>query len=363
MTPDEPRFPPDDLRIFAAALLRSAGTREPEAGRIAAHLVDANLAGHDSHGVGLLPAYLDHARKGLVECEREAVILKDSAVLFQLDAGRSWGAPAGDRLTSALADKAEAEGLACGTIANAHHLGRIGAYAEALCERGLVSVHFVNVTDHAPLVAPFRGSDARFGTNPVCIGFPGLGERPHFVLDMATSIIALGKVRVAAAKGVTVPPGTLLNEQGMPTTDPTGMAGFEIRGALTPLGRHKGYGLAYACELLAGLLSRGGTIQPGNTRRDAILNSMLSFVIDPAAFAEPGWMAEESEALAGFVTQSPPMDWDSPVLVPGDSERAWRGKRTREGIPLARPTIEALNAIAAEQAIPPLDAPVPGKLS
>jgi len=346
MSAAEPRYSADALQTFARHVLIQAGARPDDADRVARHLSDANLCGHDSHGIGLIPAYAKHCAEGLVDVSATASTHNESAVLLQLDARRAWGAPTGDRLVEGLAAKTKAEGLAAGTIANAHHLGRIGAYAEALSAHGLVSLHFVNVTDHAPLVAPFRGSDARFGTNPVTIGFPATQTRPAFLHDMATSTIALGKVRVAAAKGVTVPPGTLLNEHGMPTTDPSGMAGFEIKGALTPLGRHKGYGLAYACELLAGLLSGGGTIQPEHVRRGGILNSMLSFVIDPARFGDTGWMAQEADALARYATQSPPMDWDSPVLTPGDPERAWRGKRQRDGIPLAQATVDALNRTA-----------------
>lgn len=348
---DELRLPTADLLSFATRLLAKAGAQAEHAARVAHHLVDANLCGHGSHGVGLLPAYADHCAGGQVALEDRIEVIRDTAVLYQINAHRSWGAPTGDQLVAALTAKASAEGLACGTIANAHHLGRIGAYAEALSAQGLASIHFVNVTDHAPLVAPFRGADARFGTNPVCIGFPGSETRPDFLLDMATSTISLGKVRVAAAKGHTVPPGTLLNEHGMPTIDPSGMAGFEIKGALTPMARHKGYGLAYACELLAGLLSGGGTIQPAHDRKDGILNSMTSVVINPAAFGDRAWMDEEIDAMAAYATQSPPMDWDSPVLVPGDPERAWRGKREREGIPLAEATIEGLNAKAASLGI------------
>ncbi|MBR9824697.1 MAG: malate/lactate/ureidoglycolate dehydrogenase [Alphaproteobacteria bacterium] len=356
----ESRFNADQLIAFSRRVLERLDVRDADAQRVAEHLVSANLAGHDSHGIGLLPAYTRHAQEGLVDLKAAIEVVRETSVIYQVDAKRSWGVCAADRVLSTLSEKALKEGLACGSIANAHHLGRIGAYAETLNARGLASLHFINVTDHAPLVAPFRGSDARFGTNPICIGFPGTDERPDFMLDIATSTIALGKVRVAAAKGVTVPPGTLLDPMGNPMTDPSGMAGFEIKGALTPFSRHKGYGLAYACELLAGLLSGGGTIQPENERSGGILNSMLSIVINPQMFGDTGWMAKEQEALANYVTQSPPMDWDSPVLVPGDPERAWRGKREREGIPLDEATLAGLNELASALKTPELE-PLKGR--
>lgn len=278
MISEPSRFSFDRLLDISAVLLQAVGCREKDARIVARHLVDANMVGHDSHGVGMLPAYLAHIKKGLVELDVELEWLNRMPALLQADARGGWGAPAAYTALDEAAAKANELGLSCCTLANAHHLGRIGAYAEHLSARGLASLHFVNVYDHTPLVAPFRGSDARFGTNPICIGFPETAKNPPFLLDMATSIIALGKVRVAANKGVTVPPGTLLNDQGMPTTDPSGMAGFEIKGALTPFARHKGYGLAYACEILAGVLSRSGTIQPEHVRRGGIQNRSESVV-------------------------------------------------------------------------------------
>ncbi|MEA1942179.1 MAG: malate/lactate/ureidoglycolate dehydrogenase [Pseudomonadota bacterium] len=340
------RIDADALRGFLHAVLTSAGARETDAAGVAAHLADANLKGHDSHGAGLLPVYLRHIRKDLVRLDAEDRIVRETGVLLQVDAGGGWGAPAGFRLIDRAAAKAREHGLAAATIGHVHHLGRIGAYGERAAEAGLASVHFVNVTDHAPLVAPFRGSDARFGTNPVCIAFPPTAARPAFVHDMATSRIALGKVRVAANKGMTIPEGSLIDETGRPTTDPSGMAGFELKGALTPMGRHKGYGLAFACELLAGVLSGAGTIQPGHERRGGLQNSMLSILIDPAAFGDRDWMEKEIDALADYALGSPPMDWDSPVLYPGDPERAAAGKREREGIPMDETTIDQLNKAA-----------------
>ncbi|WP_323762384.1 malate/lactate/ureidoglycolate dehydrogenase [Maricaulis sp.] len=343
MNPPERRIDAPTLTAFCERLLRQAGTRAEDAGPVAHHLVDANLKGHDSHGVGILPAYASHIRRGQVCLDASDTMLTDTAVLLRIDAGGGWGAPAGERLIRQASAKAKSGGLAAATIGNAHHLGRIGAYAEQASAAGLISMHFVNVTDHAPLVAPYRGSDARFGTNPVCISFPATDTRPAFLLDIATSQIALGKARVASNKGLPVPAGSLIDKQGRPTTDPSGMSGFEIEGALTPLGKHKGYGLAFACELLAGVLGGAGTIQPDHPRSGGLKNSMFSILIDPDAFGDRAWMQAETDAMARYALASPPMDWDSPVLYPGDPERAIAGKRGKEGIPLDEITIGQLN--------------------
>lgn len=346
MTPTDRRIDADTLTGFLAAVLTSAGARKPDADCVAAHLADANLKGHDSHGAGLLPVYVHHIRKGLVETGATPSTLTDTPVLLRIGGNGGWGAPAGFGLIEQAGQKAKAGGLAAATLGNVHHLGRVGAYGERAAAAGLASIHFVSVGDHAPLVAPFRGSDARFGTNPVCIAFPATANRPAFVLDMATSRIALGKARVAANRGIALAQGNLIDEKGRPTTDPGGMAGFELKGALTPMGRHKGYGLAFACEILAGVLSGAGTIQPGRKRRGGLQNGLFSILIDPAAFGDPAWMEDEIEALADYVLASPPMDWDSPVLYPGDPERAAEGKRRREGIPMDDTTIAQLNKSA-----------------
>jgi uncharacterized oxidoreductase len=124
-------------------------------------------------------------------------------------------------------------------LRNPRHVGRVGTYGEMCANAGLVSFHFVNVSDARPAVAPWRGSDARFSTNPVCIAIPGAGPERPIILDMATSVIAMGKVRVARNKGEQLKPGILLDGAGKPMTD---------------RGEHKGYALAFVCEMLAGAL-------------------------------------------------------------------------------------------------------------
>ena len=346
MPPHHARIDASELERFVARVLIAAGARRDDAAATAAHLVEADLKGHDSHGAALLPTYLDHIRDGLVTLDASDRIVRETPVLLQIDADGGWGVPVTHRLMARAIDKAKTCGLAAATLSHAHHIGRIGAYAEQAAEAGLVSLHFVNVTDHAPLVAPYRGSDARFGTNPVCIAFPATAARPAFVHDMATSRIALGKVRVAAARGLPVTDGCLIDTRGMPTTDPTGMAGFDMKGALTPAGLHKGYGLAFACEFLAGILSGNGTIQPQNPRRGGLQNGLFSVLVDPSAFGDPDWMEREMDAMADYALASPPMDWDSPVLYPGAPERAFEGKRRREGIPVDAATLARLNAAA-----------------
>ena len=182
-------------------------------------------------------------------------------------------------------------------------------------------------------MAPFRGSDSRFSTNPVCISMPGTATQPPLLLDMATSTVAMGKVAVAKRAGKRMAAGNLIDAQGAPTDDPEVMF-RDPRGSLLPFGAHKGYALAVLTELLAGAMSGGGTLQPENPRRGGTINNMFSVLVDPARLAGVDWMRREVDGFVGYVKGSPPADPASPVLVPGDPERHSREARLRAGIPL-----------------------------
>jgi uncharacterized oxidoreductase len=249
---------------------------------------------------------------------------------------------AGEAMAAAIA-RCRQTGVVAMTLANAHHIGRVGAYGELASGSGLVSLHFVNVTDHRALVAPFRGTDGRFVTNPVCIALPGTDRQPPLLLDMATSAIAMGKVRVARNEGHLVDAGVLIDQAGKPTRDP-GVMYAEPHGALLPFGGHKGYALAVVTELLAGALSGGPTIQPGNPRAGGVINNMFTVLIDPARFAGVDWLRREIDGFVEYVKASPPADPNAPVLVPGDPERLARAERTRTGIEVDATTWEEILA-------------------
>jgi len=268
------------LREAGARILAGVGAGAAEARLVADHLVDANLAGHDSHGVGMLPQYVRAVRGGAVDPRAHAAIEDRGGALLAVDGRRGLGQVVAREATAAGVDRARALGLAAVALRNASHVGRVGAYGEQAAEAGLVSLFFVNVVGHPALVAPFRGSDARFATNPVCIALPPARGRPPVVLDFATSLVALGKVRVAMSRGERMAPGVLVDARGRPTTDPAVMY-REPRGAILPFGLHKGYGLAFACELLAGAVAGGGTLSTVPFEQDRIGNNLLALFLDP----------------------------------------------------------------------------------
>jgi uncharacterized oxidoreductase len=335
------RLRAERLRRLTGEILQHGGSEAPEADLVAEHLVRANLAGHDSHGVGMIPAYVRHLRAGLVVPNTRAKVVKDDGATLMFDGGRGYGrCVAGEAMAAAIA-RCRQTGVVAMTLANAHHIGRVGAYGELATAAGLASLHFVNVTDHRALVAPFRGTDARFSTNPVCIALPGTDRHPPLLLDMATSAVAMGKIRVARNEGKPAPEGVLIDEAGRPTRDPHVMY-REPHGALMPFGGHKGYALAVMTELLAGALSGGPTIQPGNERRGGTVNNMLSVLIDPARLAGVDWLRREIDGFVDYVKSSPPADAAAPVLVPGDPERIAHGLRSADGIAIDDNTWEEI---------------------
>ncbi len=244
-------------------------------------------------------------------------------------------------------ERAQRHGVCVMGIRRSFHLCRIGAWGEQCAEAGLVSIHYVNVVGHPGLVAPWRGSDARYATNPYCITMPATDANPVTQLDMATSIVAHGKVRVARNKGEQMAPGVLIDSEGRPTTDPNVMFEHPM-GAIMPFAEHKGYGMALMSEMMAGVLSGGHTRRPEtDSERDTVLNNMLSIVFDPARLVAPDFYNSEMDATIAHVKGSPPADPELPVLMPGDPERATHAERSANGIPVDDETWRQLEAAAA----------------
>ncbi|MCR9214221.1 MAG: malate/lactate/ureidoglycolate dehydrogenase [Proteobacteria bacterium] len=341
------RIQADDLRQKVQEILIAGGSSKEEAEIVTDHLVLANLSGHDSHGVGMIPAYVENLKSGYLHPNQHVEQVSEAGSMIVFDGRAGYGqVVAREAMEKAIAVARET-GMALSALRNAHHIGRVGTYGEQCADAGLVSLHFVNVTGHRPLVAPHRGADARYGTNPVCIALPGTPDEPQIILDFATSKVALGKVRVANNSGHTMAEGLLIDSSGAPTTDP-GVMWEEKIGALLPIGEHKGYGLALICELLAGAIGGGGTIQPENVRDTRIINNMLSIIIDPDRLTEQSYIASEMKAMCDYARQSPPRPGEKPVIVPGDPEREQRQLRGENGIDVDEETWRQITASAAE---------------
>jgi uncharacterized oxidoreductase len=331
---------PAELHSATTKILEAGGSSAEEACVVADHLVMANASGHDSHGVGMLPAYVAILQRGLLVPNQIPEKVVDHGSIVVYDGKRGYGQAVARIAMEESIERCRETGVVVMALRNAHHVGRIGTYAEQAVAAGLCSMHFVNVTDHGPLVAPYRGSQARFGTNPVTFGMPGTDSKPAVVLDMATSQIAMGKARVAHNSGVPVPEGSVIDSEGQYTTDPSVLFEKPV-GSLMPFGLHKGYGLAMFGEFFGGLLSGGGTLQPGNEPQYSIINNFLCVLIDPSKMVDQDWMQSEFDAMVEYTRSSRPADPEAPVLMPGDPERAMQKERA-EGIPVDKVTWEQI---------------------
>ena len=327
-------------RVFAAA-----GSSEEEAATIAGHLVEANLKGHDSHGVGMIPSYLRNLAGGKAAANQGGRIVSDAGSIIVYDGERGYGQIVARNATLLGIDRAKRDGVAVVALRNAHHIGRVGTYGEMCATAGLLSLHFVNITDQRPSVAPWRGGDGRFGTNPVCISLPGPEPGRPIIADMATSRIAMGKVRVARNKGEKIAAETLLDPEGNPTTDPNVMY-RRPRGSLLTFGEHKGYALAFICEMLAGAVTGSGTMRPERQDAESVTNGMLMIVIDPSPLVDQAWMMDEIAAMSAYITDSPPRPGHEKVLIPGDPERANRATRLKDGVPIDEETWREITVAA-----------------
>jgi uncharacterized oxidoreductase len=341
--------PTDLLQDFIGDIFAAAGCDTGEAARIAHHLLSANLTGHDSHGVIRTPRYILWLREGKVRAAQTISVVNETPTQAVLDGNYGFGQTIGPLAVDFGIAKARAAGMAAVALRNSGHIGRIGDWGERAAAAGLISIHFVNV-QAGELVAPYGGVDRRFSTNPICIGVPT--DQGPIILDFATSLVAEGKVLVASNGGKPVPAGSLIEPSGALSADPRTLygpiEGTHVRnsangeGALRTFGEHKGSGLAFMCELLAGCLTGGGTSGPiPGGKRGRIANGMLSIYLAPGNFGTTGF-SDAALDYARYVKASRPAEAGGEVLIPGEPEiRTWE-QRMREGIPLQVETWAAI---------------------
>lgn len=355
-------IPAAALEAFVARIFAAAGCDEAEAGRIAFHLMGANLTGHDSHGIIRAPRYVEWLHAGHVLAGRTITVVSETPSHALIDGNSGFGQTIGPLAVDHGIAKARRNGLAVVGLRNSGHIGRIGDWAERAADAGLVSIHFVNVAGGL-LVAPFGGVERRFGTNPISVGIPQAGGG-RLILDLATSIVAEGKVLVAANGGKALPDDALVGPDGTISGDPRQLygeiEGTQVRnpaegaGALRAFGEHKGSGLAFMCEMLAGCLTGGATSGPvPGERRSKITNAMLSIYIAPGAFGAAGF-EQAAREYAEYVRSCRPISPDAPVLLPGEKEARTRAERLAHGVPLQAVTWAALQATAAALGAAPI---------
>lgn len=339
-----PSLSAEVLTEFAANLLTAGGLGAEEAGLISQSLVAANLRGYDSHGVMRIPQYLSQIDKGEIVPGAPFEVLRETPSLLTTDGHWGFGRLQAGQLMRRLIEKAQAGGVAVGTMIRCAHAGRLGEYCEMAVELGLVSMVMVNNHGAVRRVAPPGGKAARLSTNPIAMGVPN-GEQP-IVLDFCTCVAAEGKVRVKWIAGQECPDGWLLDSEGRPTNDPGDLYG-DPPGTILPMGGtqpYKGFGLSLMVEILTGALSGG--VCAREVPVNPIGNCVFMLVLDPAHFGGSGHFGAEVSQLVEFIRSCPRIEGVDEITLPGDPERRSLTRKSAEGLTLDEGNWGKLAALA-----------------
>ena len=337
-------FQADELRHFAEQVFVAAGTEPAQAAVLVDHLINANLTGHDSHGVQHIPGYVGSIQRGTIRPNARPDLAEDRGIAAIVDGAWTFGQISALFAAELAIGRAKERGLCLVALQRANHIGRLGEYTSRAAADGVVLI--ASVGGLARAVAPYGGKSGVLGTNPFSIGFPA-GEHTDFVLDFATSMVAAGKVMVARAKHEQLPPGVLLDQEGNPTTDPNALL---EGGALLPFGAHKGSGLSIFSALLNQVLVNVPAYADENGQSAAFF-----LAIDSAIFRPRSDVERDADAVFQKIKSVLPAAGHTAVLIPGEPEVMSYARRLREGIPVAEDTWNDIRETAAKLG---LDLPV-----
>jgi LDH2 family malate/lactate/ureidoglycolate dehydrogenase len=341
------RVPSAAVTAQCREIFRAWGMSTEHARVTAERLEYADLHGVDSHGIALLPLYARLRAEGRINFRPEARIMRDTAVIALIDADAGLGQVAGTRAMLLAMDKARAAGLAAVAVRNSNHFGAAGAYAMLAAEARLVGMAFSAAWD--PAIVPTHGAEPRFGTNPLAFAAPA-GESPPFCFDVATSTVAIGKLRLAQLHGRPLEPGWALDRTGAVTTDPR--VALESR-MLTPLGgtprlsSHKGYGLAALVEILSTMLSGASYCATRDRNLQQLDVGHFFLAIDPTVFRPNGGFEADVAGMLSALRGTRPARPEEPVLAPGDPEARAFADRSVNGIPLPETLMAQVREIAS----------------
>ncbi len=334
-----PNILPGRLREVGYQLFEASGCTVDDARAVVDHLVESNLFGHDSHGAIRYYEYTRAIREGRFQPRATPEIVREKPSTAVVDAGGALGQVGATFAMNLAIEKARQHGLATVTLRNTSHVGRAGAYPlMAARQKNMIGLAFVNAGRLGYQIAPFGGLEGRLSTNPIAFSAPRPDTDPILV-DMTTSVVAEGKVRVAINQGVEVPEGWLINAQGEPTTDPNDFRA-DPPGAILPMGgvvAHKGYSLGLVVELLGGALSGEGCAAGSRTMHS---NGVLFTVYNIEHFTELSTYFEEVEALLEHVKSSRLAPGFNEILAPGEPEFRNAQRKESEGIEIDGTTWE-----------------------
>lgn len=356
------RVPADALRRQTAAILAAWGMPESQAEETASIMVAADLRGIDSHGVAMFDLYAEHRAMGKIVWAPEIKIVRQNPATALIDGGGGLG-----HCPSALAmrlavEKAKTVGIGAVAVRNSNHYGAAGVYALMAADAGLIGVSTTSVWNTA--IVPTFGTDPMFGTNPIAFAAPA-GKNPPFVLDMATSTVAIGKVKLAKLLGQDIPEGWVVDANGRPVTDAvaavSGVRRFTPLGSSRQMGGHKGYGLAAMVEILSTMLPGAWwatTRERDHPNADRFNVGHFMLALDPKAFRDDDGFEADLDAMIDELHAANRADADQPVLVAGDPERVAVEERARDGIPLPKARARILADLATKAGAAVLIPPV-----
>jgi LDH2 family malate/lactate/ureidoglycolate dehydrogenase len=330
-----PLVAPDELRSMSRDIFVAAGVPAESAAQVAASLVDANLAGHDSHGVIRVSSYVEAVQHGRIVATATPEVVHQTASTAVVDGHWAFGQLTARCAMQVAIDKGQRSGLAGVSAVACNHIGRLGEWVEMAASAGCIGFATVSAQGQGLIAAPFGGAERALGTNPIAFGLPS-ATRGAVVVDFATTTVAEGKLQVARAKGMDVPAGSIIDAAGRPSTSP---GDFYAGGALLPFGGHKGYGLAVVSQLLSVALTGALGYANGDFASGAFF-----WCVDPAAFGSREAYGEAADALLTrlkAVRAAPGFDQ---VMLPGEPEQRARAERA-VGIPIDDVTWSKLQAL------------------
>ncbi len=325
--PELVRIDAAEVQALIIDVLLALGAGSEEARDQALLLVEGDLRGRPSHGVQRLPVIVERIRRGLIRPGVGYAAVWSAEAMLAVDGRFGFGPHVAMRTAEALSERAARTGVAAAAIRNASHLGMLAPYVESLAAGGLVALGF---TTSEALVHPWGGRTAMVGTNPIAIALP-TDEQP-FVMDMATGAISKGEVIARGLRGQQLPPGSAVDPEGFPTTDPVAAEG----GAISPFGGAKGFALGLAFELLVAALTEsalGERVRGTLDVSDPVTKGDVFIAFDPSAAR----VAPFGERIGDYLRElrgSPPAPGHTAVTIPGDRMRAERSRRLAEGIEL-----------------------------
>ena len=346
------QVPAEAIRAQIAAILTAWGVPGDTATIAAEALADADLHGVDSHGVGLVPLYDQRRLQGRLNVTPNVTVVREKGAVALIDADKSLGHPVSIQAMDLACAKARETGVSVVGVRNSNHFGAAGYYSRQAAKQGMIGMAMT----HAPgaAVVPTFGKDAALGTNPIAFAAPALQNQP-FALDMATSTVAVNKIRNAHRRGKPIPEGWAMDDQGKPTTDP--QVGFTARrvtpvGGTRDLGSHKGYGLAMMVEILCAILT-GAWAEPGEADeqgrpvKSATQTGHFFLAIDPNVLRGGQEFGEDLDRMIDMLHATPPIDPAKPVMVAGDPEWATYAERVEHGVPLPDTLLDEIRDVVS----------------